>query len=880
MHGLRTFCVIFCLQMSYCPPNMDRDNNEPPVKKCQKKRPPCGKCCSVWGCNNSRRKDRLGVFSFPKPEHEPERHAEWVRVVRQTRADFRYHPSSSFICADHFPEESISNLTKIRLLSARNPHDNTPWKLVPGAVPIISKLPPRPRLGSTISPAKPKAQSTPTKLTRRRLAAVKRERRRHMDAALHAEAEKMVPPAPAEPDELGEPSNGPDHPDYIFLKVEDNLEGNLESNHKEPVSESTMSNKKLIETVDGLVIKEESDNIFVADNDMMEKVKEEREDEMIVWKIEDDVTFKEESLDMDMEDDSHPYEDCEEDPLLTLKCKSCEEVCATRSDLETHTKDKHGSGEHPRGQKRKKLVKSKHDKLYDHGKSSCDKIASRHSSCYSSSDSAAEDNLVVPSTSAVPTALSHRFDDFDPSSDEWEEVEYFPKRRSRIISSSSDDGSDSELEARMQERHASEQPMFVWQRKTNVPKRFRFCARPVVNVRDLHQGSTPFEIYSHFITPELMDCLVQETNRYYHQQPAPPSSDKTEWHNTSREELHAYFGLWLLMDYHPSSDIETYWQDPIFYQPMFPKTMSLDRFIQLTQNLHVVDNSATHPGDDCLWKFRPLLNMLNQQFSSVYTPPQKITVDSQWRLKDQFGLKMYKLCVSDGMTSGYTIALSIYSGDNKRKLPSRMRAIVELMAAADLFGKGYELYTNSKYTSPSLFQYLQSQHTNAIGTVYTIRKYMPIDLQTTAYGDVDLRSTPTGILCLQWHNKGEPITMLSTVHSGIVTNTPQSKKKHIKPKVVSDYTAATKGEDMRNQFLLSYQTARKSIKWYKKVILYLFDIAVVNSFCVHQALGGKLSQFDFQVRLIRDLLKESTAIRRGSSQRNNHLTTVPLMRRL
>lgn len=355
--------------------------------------------------------------------------------------------------------------------------------------------------------------------------------------------------------------------------------------------------------------------------------------------------------------------------------------------------------------------------------------------------------------------------------------------------------------------------------------------------------------------------------RYYHQQLAPASSQKRNWHNTSRGELHAYFGLWLLMDMHPRSDIEIYWKDPHFCLPIFPKTMSLDRFIHITQNLHVVDNNRTHPGDDYLWKLRPMISTLNQQFSLVYTPPQKITVDdSPWGLKGHFGLKMYKLCVSDGLTAGYTIAFSMYSSFNKRRLPSPMRAIVELMAATDLFRKGYELYTNTRYTSPTLFQYLQSQHTNAIGTVYTIRKYMPIDLQTVAYGDMDFCSTPTGILCLQWHNKEEPITMLSTVHSGMVTDTPQSKKKCKKPSVVSDYIAVTRGVDLSNQFFQSYQYVRKSIKWYKKVILYLLDIAVVNSYCIHQALGGTLSQFDFQEQLIRELIQQSTATRRGLYQ--------------
>ncbi|XP_037795187.1 uncharacterized protein LOC119590585 [Penaeus monodon] len=132
-----------------------------------------------------------------------------------------------------------------------------------------------------------------------------------------------------------------------------------------------MSDKEYSERVDGLIIKEESDISFVADSTMMEKVKEEREDEMIEWKVEDDMTIKEESLDTDIENDSYPYEECE-DPLLTLECRSCEEVCATRSDLETHTKNKHGSGKHPSSQKRKQLVESKGDRLHDHGRSSCD----------------------------------------------------------------------------------------------------------------------------------------------------------------------------------------------------------------------------------------------------------------------------------------------------------------------------------------------------------------------------------------------------------------------------------------------------------------------------------------------------------------------------
>ncbi|XP_076056694.1 uncharacterized protein LOC143034477 [Oratosquilla oratoria] len=156
-----------------------------PQKKVRRKRIARGKICSVWNCNKNRSKNGVGVFRFPKPDKEPARFAKWVSVVKHTRANFTYHPASSFICADHFPEESIANLTKVRLLRENNPYDNTPWKLMPDAVPLIALLPPRPRTGSSIQSILVE-DSTNVRSTTRRPAAAKRERKRIVDALLQA----------------------------------------------------------------------------------------------------------------------------------------------------------------------------------------------------------------------------------------------------------------------------------------------------------------------------------------------------------------------------------------------------------------------------------------------------------------------------------------------------------------------------------------------------------------------------------------------------------------------------------------------------------------------------------------------------------------------
>lgn len=158
---------------------------------------------------------------------------------------------------------------------------------------------------------------------------------------------------------------------------------------------------------------------------------------------------------------------------------------------------------------------------------------------YSASCSAAVaaegiDDHAVSSTSTMPPPQSDGFNVYDFSSDDSDEDEFLPKGRNCLLSDSSDDASDSDselsfvsrlgsikdsddqstFEMRAWDPNAPGLPAFVWQKKENVVKQSEFLAHPRVNIIDLHQGSTAFEIYSHFVTPELMDHLVHETNRY------------------------------------------------------------------------------------------------------------------------------------------------------------------------------------------------------------------------------------------------------------------------------------------------------------------------------------------------------------------------------
>lgn len=112
---------------------------------------------------------------------------------------------------------------------------------------------------------------------------------------------------------------------------------------------------------------------------------------------------------------------------------------------------------------------------------------------------------------------------------------------------------------------------------------------------------------------------------------------------------------------------------------------------------------------------------------------------------------------------------------------------------------------------------------------------MPKDLGVRE-GRVDYRSSETGLLALLWKNSA----MLSTVHTAAMEGN--------KPLVVKDYNVGA--TDLRPS---CYRAAHRSRVWYRNVF-FLFDVAIVNAWAIHRALGGTKSQKTFRSRLVSGLM--------------------------
>lgn len=78
----------------------------------------------------------------------------------------------------------------------------------------------------------------------------------------------------------------------------------------------------------------------------------------------------------------------------------------------------------------------------------------------------------------------------------------------------------------------------------------------------------------------------------------------------------------------------------------------------------------------------------------------------------------------------------------------------------------------------------------------------------------------------------------------------------LKPQAVVDYNQGMKGVDVGDQMASYYPALRSSLKWFKKVFMYLFDLAITNAFLFKLVGETTTRQLLFREDVVRGLLME------------------------
>ncbi|XP_046831401.1 piggyBac transposable element-derived protein 5-like [Vespa crabro] len=201
-----------------------------------------------------------------------------------------------------------------------------------------------------------------------------------------------------------------------------------------------------------------------------------------------------------------------------------------------------------------------------------------------------------------------------------------------------------------------------------------------------------------FLGDDLFELLVIEANIHRSQVTNKYREYKAvKWVDVTVTEIKKFLGSILLMGQVHKDDIYDYWSTLSYIEtPIFPKTMGLNRFMQIWRMWHFCNNDLLHDKSDRLFKIREVLNYIQQKFETVYTPKQQLSLDE---------------CMLYETASGYICNFKVYS-DSEATLENTILTILD-----PYVGFHHHVYVDNYYNSVHTAELLLQKKTRVCGTI-------------------------------------------------------------------------------------------------------------------------------------------------------------------
>ncbi|CAH4034244.1 unnamed protein product [Pieris brassicae] len=347
-------------------------------------------------------------------------------------------------------------------------------------------------------------------------------------------------------------------------------------------------------------------------------------------------------------------------------------------------------------------------------------------------------------------------------------------------------------------------------------------------LKDEATTGTPYSIFSHFITSEIVQRIVEESNLYSVQK------NVTKPLNLSETELRKFMAILIYMSVIKYPNVRLYWSNTVGFQPI-KDIMTVNRFETIRRFLHFNNNEKhlpkEHPQHDRLHKIRPIISHLNEKFALV-PMEQKLSIDEQMcatkvahfmkqylpNKPHKWGFKLYVMC----SVKGYAHKFEIYTGQENERLPDEpdfgpVGNVVVRLARGVPRHINHIIYFDNFYTSVPLVTYLAKQGIYSLGTVQSnrlvncklpdkktmMKKSVPrgtYDEQMTEFDGIDLTA-------VTWKDN-KVVTFLSSYVGaepvGQVESFDKANKTRIKiscPHIIKEYNAHMGGVDLMDSFI-------------------------------------------------------------------------------
>lgn len=320
--------------------------------------------------------------------------------------------------------------------------------------------------------------------------------------------------------------------------------------------------------------------------------------------------------------------------------------------------------------------------------------------------------------------------------------------------------------------------------------------------------------------------------------------------------------------------------DEILKVPAVSEAMSRNRFRDISRYLHLNNNENQIPrgadGHDPLFKIRPLHDIVLATCQTYFAPSKAISFDeAMMAFKGRLYFKQYikgkpnpwgvkVWCAADSAT-GYLLNFSFYTGKETACTHTDGLGYSVVMDLGQKYlGKFHQFYFDNFFSSVKLAEDLLRRQTYSCATIRTNRKGWPADMKSKKHKkDTTIMRQKGNLVACLWQDK-RTVCLLSTNSNPEMVTAQRKTKQGIVdkqiPQPVIAYNSNMGGVDLNDQLRSYYPIGRKSKKWWRCTLWYLFEVACVNAFIVYRLTTVRAGQkpmthVQFQVEVARELLR-------------------------
>lgn len=431
-----------------------------------------------------------------------------------------------------------------------------------------------------------------------------------------------------------------------------------------------------------------------------------------------------------------------------------------------------------------------------------------------------------------------------------------------------DDSDDSDKSVISEDDLAMGTAAPVWSISTDGMRPITFTRQPTLLVGFPGQRR-PYDYFRLLLNNHFVERIIEYSNAYAFlvlgKNDLTPDSRITKWKDLTLDEFLKFVGLILHTGTIRLNRLQDYWKsDSLFNLPVFRQVMSRDRFLNIMRCWY-----ASDPNDrdtSSMDKIRFVVGHFNKMMNQVYYPEKDLLLDEAmvlWRGRLHFhqdvkgnirnhGLKLYSLTEN----SGLILKFYVYGGANDTLVGGRGHTEkVVLHLLEEKLNNGHSVYMHKFYSGIPLALKLLANRTYCTGVMQLDRVFLPQEVKTaklhegetiTRYGE--------GVMVGKWQNKSV-VTYLSTQFENNMVDFHTKRGTIIqKPLPIIHYNANMSGVDRSNQLLSYYPCEKNQFQWYKKIMIHIIQMMLLNAYNLHNKYEDKMSFYDFRLAVIHSLL--------------------------